>query len=250
MTQDSRATGTRLSQTRNRIAALARFMNRTLLAAGLAAALAPAPALARSDFQQWATASVSIKASDSVRVQNELVARFSDDRNGLYEIENSLLVGFKLNDKVTAWAGYVHNPNYNAGDFTVMERRAREQLTFDNIAKLGKASLSARLRLEQRWRDHVDGTGWRVRPYLKLGVPLGGKSAPTLNLTSETFLNLNSVSFQSQDGLDRMRTAASLSVPLSKTLKLEGGYLNQHRFVRNGPDNDDHALTGTISLSF
>ena len=216
----------------------------------LAVFLSPAPALARSDFQQWATASVSVKASDAIRVQNELVARFSDDRNGLYEIENSLLVGYKLNDKVTAWAGYVHNPNYNAGDFTVMERRAREQLTFDNIAKLGKASLSARLRLEQRWRDGIDGTGWRARPYLKLGVALGGKSAPTLNLTSETFLNFNSVSFQSQDGLDRMRTAASLSFPLSKTLKLEAGYLNQHRFVRNGPDNDDHALTGTIGLSF
>jgi hypothetical protein len=226
-------------------------MIRSVLAIGALAALAtPAPALARSDFQQWATASVSVKASDAIRVQNELVARFSDDRNGLYEIENSLLVGYKLNTKVTAWAGYVHNPNYNAGDFTVMERRAREQLTFDNIVKLGEASLSARLRLEQRWRDGIDGTGWRVRPYLRLGVPLGGKGAPTLNLTSETFLNLNSVSFQSQDGLDRIRTAASLSFPLSKTLKLEAGYLNQHRFVRSGPDNDDHALTGTIGLSF
>ena len=226
-------------------------MIRSVLAiAALAVLATPAPALARSDFQQWAAASVSVKASDAIRVQNELVARFSDDRNGLYEIENSLLVGYKLNPKVTAWAGYVHNPNYNAGDFAVMERRAREQLTFDNIAKLGEASLSARLRLEQRWRDGIDGAGWRVRPYLRLAVPLGGKGAPTLNLTSETFLNLNSVSFQSQDGLDRIRTAASLSFPLSKTLKLEAGYLNQHRFVRSGPDNDDHALTGTIGLSF
>ena len=225
-------------------------MNR--LTAGLCAfaSLLPAPALARSDFQQWATASVSVKASDKIRISNELVARFSDDRNGLYEIENSLLLGYKLNDKVTAWAGYVHNPNYNSGDFTVMERRAREQLTFDNIAKLGKASLSARMRLEQRWRDGIDGTGWRVRPYVKLGVPLGGKTAPTLNLTNETFVNLNTTSFQSQDGLDRMRTAASLSFPLSSTLKAEAGYLNQHRFVRGGPDNDDHAITGSISLSF
>ena len=225
-------------------------MKRTLLLAALSAALAPQAALARSDFQQWATASVSVKASDSIRIQNELVARFSDDRNGLYELENSLLVGFKVNDKITAWAGYVHNPNYNAGDFTVMERRAREQITFDNIAKFGKASLSARVRLEQRWREGIDGTGWRMRPYLKVGIPLGGKSGPTLNLTNETFVNLNTVSFQSQDGLDRMRSAASLSFPVSKTLKLEAGYLNQHRFVRNGPDNDDHALTGTVSLSF
>ena len=110
-------------------------MNRLTLGACALASLLPAAALARSDFQQWATASVSIKASDKIRISNELVARFSDDRNGLYEIENSLLLGYKLNDKVTAWAGYVHNPNYNSGDFTVMERRAREQLTFDKIGR-------------------------------------------------------------------------------------------------------------------
>jgi len=225
-------------------------MQRTLLAAALAGSLAPLPTLARSDFQQWATASVTVKASDTIRIQNELVARFSDDRNGLYEIENSLLIGYKLNDKITAWAGYVHNPSYDGGDFTVMERRAREQLTFDNIAKLGTASLSARLRLEQRWRDGIDGTASRVRPYVKLGIPLGGKNAPTLNLTNETFVNLDNTSFQTTDGLDRMRSAVSLSFPVSKTMKLEAGYLNQHRFVRSGPDNDDHAVTGTIGLSF
>lgn len=225
-------------------------MNRLTLGLCALASLLPAPALARSDFQQWAAVSASVKASDRIRVSGESIFRFSNDRGELYEIENNVLLGYKLNDKVTAWAGYVHNPMYSDGDFTVMERRAREQLTFDNIAKFGKASLSARMRLEQRWRDGIDGTGWRVRPYVKVGVPLGGKSAPTLNLTSETFLNLNTTSFQSQDGLDRMRTAAALSVPLSKTMKLEAGYLNQHRFVRNGPDNDDHVLTGTISLSF
>ena len=225
-------------------------MNRLTLGACALASLLPAPALARSDFQQWATVAASVKASDRIRVSGESSFRFSNDRDGLYEIESNVLLGYKLNDKVTAWAGYVHNPMYSDGDFTVMERRAREQLTFDNIAKLGKASLSARMRLEQRWRDGIDGTGWRMRPYVKVGIPLGDKSAPTLNLTNETFLNLNTTSFQSQDGLDRMRTAAALSFPLSSTLKAEAGYLNQHRFVRGGPDNDDHAITGTISLSF
>lgn len=226
-------------------------MRRHLLATALCASVTlPAPALARSDFQQWATLSAQVKASDEVRLQFESIARFSNDRDGLYEIESNILIGYKLSDKVTAWAGYVHNPNYNSGNFTVMERRAREQLTFDNIAKIGKASLSARMRFEQRWRDGVDGTGWRIRPYVKVGIPLGGKTAPTLNLTNETFVNLNNTRFQTKDGLDRMRTAASLSFPISKTLKLEGGYLNQHRFITNGPDTDDHAITGTVSLSF
>ncbi len=225
-------------------------MKHFLLISALAlSALSASEAQAKDDFQQWATASATIKLSDRFRLSNELVARFSDNRNGLYELENSLLLGYKINDHVTAWAGYVHNPNYNAGDFTVMERRAREQFTFDNVAKFGKASISARIRLEQRWRDHIDGTAWRLRPYVKMAIPLGGKTAPTLNLSEEWFVNLNNTGFQTTDGLDRMRTAASLSLPVTAEIKLEAGYLNQHRFVGNGPDLDDHVLTGGIGLS-
>ena len=221
----------------------------TRFAAAVAVSTFSTPAYA-DDFQQWVQLGAKVELSDRIVLSDEIVARFSDDRGGLYEIENSLLLGYRLSDKVTAWAGYVHNPNYAAGDFTVMERRAREQITVDNFAKFGGAFLSARLRLEQRWRDGVDGTAWRARPYVKLGVPLGGKSAPTLNLTAEPFVNLNNTAFQGVDGLERLRSAASLSFPVSKAVKLEAGYLNQHRFVRGGPDTDDHALTVSLGLSF
>lgn len=202
------------------------------------------------DFQQWVQLGAKVDLSDKLVLSDEIIARISDERGGLYEIENSLLLGYQLSKNVAAWAGYVHNPNYVAGDFTIMERRAREQLTVDNFAKVGPASLSARLRLEQRWRDGIEGTGWRVRPYVKLGVPLGGRAAPTLNLTAEPFINLNNTSFQSVDGLERLRSAASLSFPVNGVVKLEAGYLNQHRFVRGGPDTADHALTVSLGLSF
>lgn len=209
-----------------------------------------APALAETDFQQWLAVSARTDLSDSIAVQGETVARFGDDAGGLYELESALLLGYKLSDRVTAWAGYVHNPTYNQGDFVIIERRAREQITVDNFAKLGTVALSARLRLEQRWRDGLDGTGWRVRPYAKAAVPLGGKSAPALNFTVEPFLNLNTTSFQSTTGLDRLRSAVSLTVPLSGAVKLEAGYLNQHRFVRRGEDRGDHALTAALALAF
>jgi hypothetical protein len=216
-----------------------------------AIACAPAaPAVAQDDFQQWLTLSAKVDLSARLAVQNELVSRFSDDRGGLYEIENSLLLGYKLPGKVTLWAGYVHNPNYAAGDFTVMERRAREQVTVDDFAKIGAASLSARLRLEQRWREGAVGTAWRVRPYIKLAVPLGSKTAPTLNVTAEPFINLATTAFQSVEGLERSRSAIALSFPIGKGVKLETGYLNQHRFVRGGPDTDDHAITAALGFSF
>ena len=48
----------------------------------------------------------------------------------------------------------------------------------------------------------------------------------------------------------RLRSAATLSFPVSKAVKVEAGYLNQHRFVRGAPDTDDHALTLSLGFSF
>lgn len=210
----------------------------------------PLPALAQDDFQQWLTASAIVDLTDSVEVGNETVARFGDNRGGLYELENALMLGYRVAEKVTISAGYVHNPQYDAGRFTIMERRAREQIAFDHFATLGSLTFSGRVRFEQRWRDGVGAAAWRLRPQVKAALPLGGKSAPALLLSLEPFVNLNATSFQSSGGLERTRSAISLTVPIARAVKLEAGYLNQHRFVRDGPDTDDHAFTLLLGLSF
>jgi len=221
----------------------------TIAATALAALSLSAAAGAKSDQQVWTTANANVKLSDTWRLQQELTARFSDNRNGLYEIESVTLLGFRPAKDVTLAAGYVHNPQYSGGDFTVMEHRAREQVTLDNLATIGGGRLSARLRMEQRWREHADGTGWRMRPYVKFSLPLGKGSKTSLTLSNETFVNLNRTAFQRQDGLDRMRNLIAINTPLTKALSLEVGYLNQHGFVRGGEDTDDHVASFSLSLS-
>jgi hypothetical protein len=214
----------------------------------LASAFIPAPAsAAKSDSQVWTTAGVNVKLSDKWRFSSDVVARFSDNRNGLYEIESSTLLGYRISKKVTLWAGYVHDPLYSSGDHTVTEHRAREQVTFDNLAHLGSGTLSARMRLEQRWRDGVDGTGWRMRPYLKYALPLKGKV--NLNFSTEPFVNFNTTSFQKTHGFDRMRNLVTISGPLAKNLTGEAGYMNQYTFVRDGEDTSDNIAYFAISLS-
>ena len=216
----------------------------TALLAGL---LLPTAAAASTDSQVWATASATVKVADKWRLSEELTTRFSDHRNGLYEIESNTLVGYRLSKVTTLWAGYTHDPQYSAGHFTVMEHRAREQATFDNILQLGRAKVSARIRLEQRWREGVDGTGWRLRPYLKVSVPIHGKTA--LNLSSEPFFDLNTTGFQRASGLDRVRNLISFSTPLTKRLTGEAGYMNQHGFVRGGEDSSDNIAYFALGLS-
>lgn len=220
-----------------------------IIAAALLSAAVSAPAFASHDQQLWTTQVVNVKLGDKWRVQQELVERFSDNRNGLYEIESNTLLGYRLNQAVTVWGGYTRDPQYSAGNFTVMEQRLREQVTFDNVAKLGPGKLSLRVRGEQRWRNNVAGTGWRLRPYVKYSVPLGKGSKTSLVLSNETFLNLNTTTFQRQDGLDRMRNLIGISTPLSKRLTAEIGYLNQHGFVRGGPDSSDHVASISLSLN-
>jgi hypothetical protein len=212
----------------------------------VAAVSAPAYA-AKSDSQLWTNAQATVKLSDKWRLQEEMTVRFSDNRHGLYELESNTLVGYRLNKIVTLWAGYTHNPQYSGGDFTVMEHRAREQVTFDGFAKLGPGKLNGRMRLEQRWRNGIDGTGWRVRPYLKYSLPIAGKTA--LNLSSEPFFNLNTTPFQKQSGLDRVRNLVTASTPLTKGLSGELGYMNQHGFVRGGPDTSDNIAYFGLALS-
>ncbi len=222
---------------------------RTAPGALLIAIAAASPAMASDDSQLWASTAATVKLSDSWRLSQDATIRFSDNRNGLYEVELNTLLGFVVAKGVTVWAGYTHDPNYSAGDFTVMEHRAREQITFDKLAEIGGGKLSGRLRTEQRWREGVDGTGWRVRPFVKYSLPLhkGGKTA--FVVSAEAFVNLNTNAFQRRSGLDRTRTFVGLSAPLSRAISAEAGYLNQHSFVPHGPDNDDHVASISINLS-
>jgi hypothetical protein len=209
--------------------------------------LATPAVAATSDSQLWTNLNRNVKISDRWRLSEEGTVRFSDNRDGLYELEVNSLLGYRLNKMVTLWAGYTHNPQYASGDFTVMEHRAREQATFDGFAKLGGGKLNGRVRFEQRWREHVDGTGWRLRPYLKYSVPIAGKTA--LNLSSEPFFNLNTTPFQKRTGLDRVRNLVTVSTPLTKALSGEIGYLNQHGFVKNGPDTSDNVAYFGLALN-
>jgi hypothetical protein len=213
-----------------------------LLAAG-----APAKVWASSDGQSWVTVGVNARLSDKWRLSQDVVARFSDRRNGLYEVESSTLLGYRISKTVTVAAGYVHNPQYSDGDFTVMEHRAREQVSVDNVGQIGAGWISGRLRFEQRWRDGLEDVGWRLRPYAKFALPVNGKTS--VNFSNELFVNLNRTAFQQTAGLDRMRNLVSISTPLSGKLTGEAGYMSQYGFVRGGPDTTDHAAYFALSLN-
>src|SRR5206468_5272383 len=99
-------------------------------ALGIVGLLTPAAAMA-SDSQLWTGGSVTVKLSDRWNLSQDLTARFSENRHGLYELEANSLVGFHLSKGVTLWAGYDHDPQYPSGHFTIMEHRLPQIVSFD-----------------------------------------------------------------------------------------------------------------------
>lgn len=221
-----------------------RLLTTSLALAMLPAMAAPAQA---DDFQHWETVNVSINLPEAFKISSETVLRTSDAR-GFYEVEQNLMLGKKLNKMVTVWLGYTFDPAYNHGTFVRREHRFRQQVSLDNFATIGKVRFSGRLRLEQRWREGIAGTAWRLRPQVKVSMPLAGKA--TVAFASEEFIDLNNTAFQQVDDLERMRNSLTVTIPLSKKINLDLGYLNQHGFVPVGPDTHDHVLTTGISASF
>lgn len=221
-----------------------------LLAAASLLCMSGAASAAIEDEQLWIGGSVNVDLGGGFRFSEETTARFSDNSKGLYQIENNFLLGYKLNKVTTIWAGYTHDPQYNGGTFTRMERRARQQITFDNVTKIGTGSLSFRVRTEQRWRDGQTGTGWRVRPFVRYSLPIANKGKTTVQFGHESFINLSTAPFQTTNGYDRMRNNVSVRTPISKVVNLEVGYLNQYQFTRAAVNKMDHAATASLAFSF
>ena len=219
-------------------------MNRLLKEAvvaglGTVGLLAPAAAIA-DDSQVWTGGSIAIKVSDKWNLSQDLTARFSHQKRGLYELEANTLLGYQLGKTVSLWAGYDHDPQYFGGRFTIMEHRLVEHVAFSDLGNLAGGRLSGRIRLEQRWRDGQNGTAWRLRPYLRLTRPFSSRSKVALTLSEEPFFDLNTTSFQSVHGVERLRSLIAITAPLGKRLSADFGYMNQHGFVPHGKDRSDN----------
>jgi hypothetical protein len=190
----------------------------------IGAVLLVLPSAAQADDGQiWLSANARGPIAGRVELGVETIERFGrDGEGGLYESENIAMLGLRF-DRATLAAGYVRDIVYHGGGATI-EQRARQDFSVDHVAKIGSLVIGARLRAEERWRDGSSGTGVRIRPFVRLTLPVMGK----LNLLAshESFVNLCEGAGQRR-GYDRARNFLGIGVPLTKRVGMEIGYLNQ-----------------------
>ena len=210
------------------------------------------PALAQtdSDSQIWLTAGASTEITKGVELNLETVLRFGSDADGLYEGEYGGDLAFAVGDGVKLSAGYLRVPQYSRAGVTAIEDRARQAVSF-GVGEFAGGKLSARVRMEERWRNTGTDTGFRLRPRLSWVRPFTPKGKTALVISHESFIELNDADWGQSAGYDRMRTFIGVVTPLIEGVKVEGGYLNQWGLKRDGdPASVDHVLSMSLAYSF
>jgi len=168
--------------------------------------------------------------------------------NGLKYWQQSLLrigANYKLNENVTAHAGYSWIETFPYGDFpiasagTFPEHRLYEQITFRQ--PVNKWTFSHRFRIEQRWLGKVKagtGTGsdreiesWtflhRFRYQFRAQHSLWTKKDKQLYGVAADELFIGAGKNLGINIFDQNRLFLLLGFKVNKNLSLEGGYFNQ-----------------------
>lgn len=179
----------------------------------------------------------------------DVQARFSNDADGFTQGIVRPAIGYAISNKTTLWLGYGWIPTSPASGSDYDEHRIWQQLTWSR--PVGGFSFSSRTRLEQRFRDDGDDTGWRLRQFFKAAYALPGSSNVSLVGYDELFFGLNETDWGARSGFDRNRLFLGVGWRLGQSSNsLEIGYLNQYIDSASGNDLMEHILSLNLFLNY
>jgi hypothetical protein len=218
---------------------------------GLAAALLtlslPLFAGPRDEHTYWGAWFGSTGLGDGWSITSDVQLRSSSDGDGLrntllragltraLDARNALTGGY-------AWIGTHDNPGADLAEHRIWQQ-------YVHGAAFGRAALTHRLRLEQRFVEPSPGAArgfsQRLRYFARAVEPLQGEgpfqAGPFLALQNETFLTLQQASYTNGRLFDQNRAYVALGWRFERRFDVELGYLNQ--FVeRRGRDTMAHVV--------
>lgn len=158
------------------------------------------------------------------------------------------MIGYQASKDVSLWLGYTRVEQFPDGRPQNNENRLFEELNL-NLGHIGRVSISARTRLEQRYFENNSGSAWRFRQQLRIAVPLQGTKL-SLVATTEPFVALETTVAGARHGIEQWRNSFGLATPLSRNVSVEVGYLNRYILHDNLPDSIDHIVPVTLSYHF
>lgn len=216
------------------------------LIAAILAMLLPAAAHAEEDTQAWGAAIAQGTVKGDAFVWLEAQWRLTDDASRTGQVILRPAAGIRFAPDSTALAGYAYIRSTPEGGAATNEHRLWQQVQLPLVRDGdGRPLVISRTRLEQRMVQGRDDTGWRLRQFVRVQVPLNPDGSVQAVGYTEAFVALNDTDWGARAGFDQWRNFVGIGVPLSRRLRMEPGYLNQ-RIFRPGEDRTNHIVNATL----
>ncbi len=203
---------------------------------------------ATTDTQLWTSFAASGPMSDSrLLFWFDGHARFGDD---VSELNTSIIrpaLGWQAMLNTSWWLGYARVTGH-AADPNIEEDRVWQQALY-RVGELAGGQLSARTRLEQRFRDEDNDVGVRLRQFFRWSKPYSESSLSTV-IANELFINLNDADWGQSDGYNQNRLFLGVNVEISQNYRFEFGYVNNHINRKGGENHLNHVLSGSVVMSW
>ena len=215
------------------------------VAAGcFAAATLSVPATA-NDNQLWSALAVNgpVDEDSNLLLWFDGHARFRDDASDLGVSIIRPGIGWRASANLDLWLGYARVTSHLDGP-DIAENRIWQQATYPVTTVLG-GSVSGRTRLEQRFRETGDDTGWRLRQFVRWARPLEGTPVSFV-LANEVFVGLNGADWGQRSGFDQNRGFAGINWKIRDNLAVEAGYLNN---LLDRGDGFDDQMNHNLSVA-
>lgn len=222
-----------------------------VLATMAAAASGAASASAQSDgdFQAWSALFISGKPAKDGRLLFwfDGHARFNDDASDLGVSILRPGLGWRVNSNLDLWAGYARVVSRTEGAPDVEENRTWQQAAYP-VATVFSGALAGRTRLEQRFRETGDDTGWRLRQFFRWERRFDGSPFSPV-IANELFININDSDWGQRSGFDQNRLFVGAAFRPSNNVRFEGGYLNNIINTAGPGGQTNHNLFVNLFLS-
>jgi len=155
-------------------------------------------------------------------------------------------IGLDLGPTVSVWAGYAYFNSRRSSGERVDEHRPWQQLSW-TAHKSAHGSLGLRLRLEQRFVETGDDTGWVLRTQLRYAHRLDEAGRWQAVAFIEPFVALNNTDWGPERGVAQNRIFVGGAYRITSTLSMEFGYMNQHLRLA-GEDLVNHLAVAHLKL--
>ncbi|MGE0201376.1 MAG: DUF2490 domain-containing protein [Candidatus Melainabacteria bacterium] len=213
----------------------------------LSASAAMASDNLNSDLQQWSVVTFEGPRDQKLRGYLEIQPRLKEGLTGIQRILVRPAVIYEPKKNWTVGLGYGWITTFDQRE-QIDEHRIWQQLR--HVKPLSRWSVENRLRTEQRFIEKADGVTHRARHQIRVTRKIGDSERWYLAGYNELFVNLDDPDGGSSAGYDQNRLYLGIGRQLSKPVRAEVGYLQNHLRVADSTDPLNHAVVLQLQVSF